>query len=1110
MNLLCFSTCVGLADRHSCNKTELAPCPCPRKAGRGFSWAAAALALLVGVPVCAAQELVQTTVSLGTKSFVNSRRVGGLGGNTNDPRVRMQGEWVNPKTAKSTAKAPADSLRMVQLSGGLDAAASQALADAHLRVVGFMPDNLYIVAASPSKKKAAKALPSTIWVGDYDPAYRLSSELQDAVNGLNDANSLINVKAAFLRELDLQGCVAGVSALGELQSTETTLSEQVVEVTLRASRLNDLAGLPGVVVVEYAPLDTFHSNVARGIIGVPALWSNRSLYGEGEIIAVADSGIDKGSLTDIHADFEDGAGGSRLLWTQDFSGDGVNDNGSGHGTHVAGIALGNGFLSGSDPTNNYFPDTCYAGVAPKASFVFQALGRSNDTGGTTVYLPTNSAGLYELFDGAYTNGARIHQDSWGSAVSGRYDARSREVDQWNYEHPDMLICFSAQNSGRDSSPRNGVVDSNSMQRPATCKNVLTVGASESYRPTITNTYRWYSSSLFASNPIQDSLMADETNGMAAMSSRGWCSDGRIKPDLVAPGTWIVSTRTHDKNSTNLVLWGTLPGNTNYCYGGGASMATPVVSGAAALMREYLRTQCGVTNPSAPLLKALLINGAVDLSPGQYGTDAFREIQEAPNTVEGWGRVQLEDGLFGLSNRVVHFEDGARNPIMGMGTTGTTFTVVDTNLPVKVHLTWLDIAASRHTVNWAYSAIVGGGMVNDLDLRITGPGGEEYLPRARDPRVNLYYYTNNDTVAYYEGASGLNLYIAQQCTAPELPLNIDHIFYMIQDTAGQSATNTFYIWAGGDSSNDPPGAVLASSNAVSGGAIGLLYYAVPMTNASLPTLAITSRYFYVGCRQTSTNVCLIFDPTSTSSRAYATFDTNNWAAGRGLNGNFWIHAMGRAQTNDHVNTVEGIIITNPAAGEYQVEINAVNMPYAPVRYGLVMSGGLGGGTLVTLYDFYLREENGHMTVCWETASEEQTVGFDLFRWTDGAWVKVNDSLIYGSGSLGGSYRVVDPVANATDVFRYKLVEYETDGGVEEYGPFDESIRNPRLENLSAIPGGILLRWLSREQDTYEIQKSLDVRNGFFPLATRLPATPPVNVYTDQTETVNGAYYRVRVE
>ena len=177
---------------------------------------------------------------------------------------------------------------------------------------------------------------------------------------------------------------------------------------------------------------------------------------------------------------------------------------------------------------------------------------------------------------------------------------------------------------------------------------------------------------------------------------------------------------------------------------------------------------------------------------------------------------------------------------------------------------------------------------------------------------------------------------------------------------------------------------------------------------------------------------------------------------------------------------------------------------------IASVNTGAATRVVLYDFYLQTANGGVSVCWQTASEDNTVGFYLFRWTDGAWVKVNDSLIPGNGEMGGSYTVVDPLANATETFRYKLVEYETDGGVQEYGPYDVSVRNSRLDNLAITDDGVVLRWLSREQDTYEVQKSLNMQNGFSTLATGLPAMPPVNVYTDQTKTVNGAFYRVRVE
>lgn len=167
------------------------------------------------------------------------------------------------------------------------------------------------------------------------------------------------------------------------------------------------------------------------------------------------------------------------------------------------------------------------------------------------------------------------------------------------------------------------------------------------------------------------------------------------------------------------------------------------------------------------------------------------------------------------------------------------------------------------------------------------------------------------------------------------------------------------------------------------------------------------------------------------------------------------------------------------------------------------------TLVVLYDFYLQEMNGEISVCWLTASEEQTVGFYLYRWNGSEWVQVNDALIPSQGSMGGSYSVADSAANATDVFRYKLVEQEKEG--EQVYEFDDvSVRNPRLENISIIPEGVVLRWLSREQDTYEVQRSPNLMSPLEPIATGLPATPPVNVYTDQTESAGTAFYRIRVE
>ena len=168
------------------------------------------------------------------------------------------------------------------------------------------------------------------------------------------------------------------------------------------------------------------------------------------------------------------------------------------------------------------------------------------------------------------------------------------------------------------------------------------------------------------------------------------------------------------------------------------------------------------------------------------------------------------------------------------------------------------------------------------------------------------------------------------------------------------------------------------------------------------------------------------------------------------------------------------------------------------------------SMVVLYDFYLHQQGERFSVCWKTASEEDTVGFDVFRWDGTAWAKLNDSLIKAQGEMGGTYGVEDPLANSTETFRYKLVEYETDGGVQVYGPFDVAASNPRMETVTITPEGVRLRWFSRAGETYEVQKSTDIGNGYEVIASGLPATLPVNDWTDPSISMKAAYYRVRVE
>ena len=83
---------------------------------------------------------------------------------------------------------------------------------------------------------------------------------------------------------------------------------------------------------------------------------------------------------------------------------------------------------------------------------------------------------------------------------------------------------------------------------------------------------------YPTNPVNSDRAADNISGMAAFSSRGPVDDGRLKPDLSAPGTYILSTKSSQTTSTGWAAY-----NSSYTYMGGTSMATPITAGATALL-----------------------------------------------------------------------------------------------------------------------------------------------------------------------------------------------------------------------------------------------------------------------------------------------------------------------------------------------------------------------------------------------------------------------------------------------------------------------------------------------------------------------------------------------
>ena len=167
------------------------------------------------------------------------------------------------------------------------------------------------------------------------------------------------------------------------------------------------------------------------------------------------------------------------------------------------------------------------------------------------------------------------------------------------------------------------------------------------------------------------------------------------------------------------------------------------------------------------------------------------------------------------------------------------------------------------------------------------------------------------------------------------------------------------------------------------------------------------------------------------------------------------------------------------------------------------------TSVVLYHFTTGVENGQVVVRWRTASEENTVGFYVERWNGTEWVRVG-AFIYaeGEGGFGAAYALVDVEALPGVETRYRLVEIETDGEIQVYGPFDRIATVLQFQSpVTMTTNGALLRWLSREGEFYKILRSTNLiagKAGFRPIATGLPATPPENEYLDPAAAGLGMY------
>lgn len=594
---------------------------------------------------------------------------------------------------------------IVQFEGPIQEAWPQQLKSLGGRLVGYLPDYAYLVWMDGAARTRVEGLPAVRWVGLYQPAYKLSPSL--------DRSQLLH-RVVLFPGADL---AAAETRLASLDTPTTGITGEQFTLALPDGNIEAVAGWPEVLWIENQPRYRTTSDVAGNILHASTAWSS-GYTGSGQMITVADTGVDSGvdgPGPDMYPDFDgrlahihswpvqdDGCGG--CCYTNIGADDGASDLNSGHGTHVLGLAGGNGAAS----------DGQFKGLAYEAGLTFQALEQwvtyTPACGGGGGYEIAGIPGdVSQLFTQAYGWGSRVHSNSWGADAAGEYTADALAVDQFVWNKPTMVILFSAGNEGVDADG-DGYVDLDSLNSPATAKNAITVGASENERLTggynpggPCTTYDGCWPGDYPAEPTRNDRLSDEPGELAAFSSRGPTDDGRLKPDIVAPGTNLVSARSRYISGNG---WGA-HADSDYMYLGGSSMATPLVAGAAALVREYYVEERGHSNPSAALIKATLINSAVDISG--YGNLNHEAGKPIPNNHEGWGRLDV--GAATSGQRVFHDWDALTTGVsttyyqqVGLGST-----------PLKVTLVWTDWPGSPPA----------GGLVNNLNLRVTAPGGTVY-------------------------------------------------------------------------------------------------------------------------------------------------------------------------------------------------------------------------------------------------------------------------------------------------------------------------------------------------------------------------------------------------
>lgn len=500
------------------------------------------------------------------------------------------------------------------------------------------------------------------WVEIYQPAFKFDHDLLDI-------SGTVDLEVYTFDTADTRSIASRISSFAQVYHVKNGRIITQVD----SDDVGRIANMHGVRTFnhgffEYQLYNDDATWVTQSGVEDSRRLTEEGVVGDGQIVTVMDSEL----YTD-HEMFADPDGnpiGSNHRKILDmYVPDGARgDIGEGvyHGTHVSGTVLGDA------PVHDTYDK--HDGHAMGSRLIFQDVG---DASGN-LQVPDE---MYDSsFSESHSAGSRVHTNSWGGR--GGYDGYAVETDEFIWDHQDYTVLWAAGNDGPDSDTLSG---------QAQAKNALSVGAA---------------------------VNAPRHDEVAEFSSRGWAADGRIKPTLLGVGQGVTSSDQSVDGYTSM---------------SGTSMATPGVAGQVAQVRQYYedgyypmgyQNPDDGFNPSNALIKASMINGAVEIS----NDGAYHNGNQFPNQDQGFGLSTLDRSLyFEWDERKSQVYDSWNEGVeLSTGESWSMeFDVVDDSMPLEATLVWSDPPGEANSDPT---------IVNDLDLELFTPDNTRYVGNA---------YTGND-------------------------------------------------------------------------------------------------------------------------------------------------------------------------------------------------------------------------------------------------------------------------------------------------------------------------------------------------------------------------------